>query len=145
MALAITGLSMITSVGRDVATSCASIRAGITRPCQIEHFEIVDDETQDTIPIVGHPIHGYAEGFNVAGLWTRLAKKCVRDLLGDLDDVGAAFWRRTALIGATPYINDDRFQSAGDETPDLLRDTYLEPLVEDLELPIPASQLHAVC
>jgi 3-oxoacyl-[acyl-carrier-protein] synthase-1 len=148
MALAITGLSMITSVGRDLANSCASIRTGITRPHGIDHFQIVDDETQDTIPVVGHPIRGYAEGFNGVGLWTRLAKKCVHDLRRDLridDGDAAAFWGRTVLVAAAPYIDDDRFQSVGDETPALLRDAYLRPLVDELELPIPASQLHAVC
>jgi 3-oxoacyl-[acyl-carrier-protein] synthase I len=147
-ALAITGLSLITSVGRDAASSCAAIRAGITRPREIDYFQVLDDETQDLTPVVGHPIRGYADGFNVVGLWTRLAKRCLPDAVIDASgpEAGAAtFWRRAALVAATPYINDDRFQSIGDETPELLREAYLRPLVEDLALPIQDSRLRAVC
>jgi 3-oxoacyl-[acyl-carrier-protein] synthase-1 len=147
-ALAITGLAMVTSVGRDAASACGAIRAGITRPREIDYFQVLDDETQDVMPVVGHPIRGFAEGFNIVGLWTRLAKRCVPDALADAghpDSGAAAFWRRTALVAATPYIDDDRFQSVGDETPELLREAYLRPLVADLALPIPESRLRAVC
>lgn len=148
MDFAITGLSMITSVGRDVVSSCAAIRSGISRPREIDYFEVLDLESQDAVPLVGHPIRGFTEGFNLVGLWIRIAKVCLLDLikqenLPDKSDI--KFWQKTALIGSLPYINDDRFLSDEDATTDLVKETYLYQLHEELDIAIPLSNLHVVC
>lgn len=147
MSLVITSLGMITSVGRDVVQSCASIRAGLRRPHEINYFDVLDPETQDIVPLIGHPIRGFTDGFNLVGLWIRIAKTCIADLIkqGNLPDKSdLKFWRKTAFIGVIPYINDDRFQSQGDEKPDMVKQTYLVPLLQALGLDISITNLHVV-
>src|SRR6185436_6280996 len=80
--------------------------------------------------------------------WLRLAKHCVGDLMKSEDlpgpsDVG--FWGETAMVAATPYIDDDRFMSNGNEKPDVITETFLLPLLENLGLPIPPGNVHPVC
>jgi len=148
MNIGITGLGMITSVGRDAATSCASIRAGLTRPHQIHHHEMVDPETLEPVPLIGHPLRGFAEGFNMVGLWIRLAKHCLGDLMkgGDLPGPSeTGFWGETAMVAATPYIDDDRFMSSGNEKPDVITESFLLPLLGNLGLPIPPENAYPVC
>lgn len=139
---------MITSVGRDLAHACASIRAGISRPRDIDYFEVLDPETQDMVPLVGSPIRAYTEGFTLVGLWIRIAKGCLLNLVqrSNLPDKShRSFWQESALIGVTPYIDDDRFLSKGNETPDLIKEAYLYPLHEYLDLPILIKNLYTVC
>jgi 3-oxoacyl-[acyl-carrier-protein] synthase-1 len=148
MSLAISGLGVISSVGRSAAQACASIRAGISRPETIDYFHLLDPETQEAVPLAGHPIRGYTEGFTVTGLWVRLAGGCLSDLMkhgGVPDRTDTGFWQKTGLIAVAPYIQGDRFLGDGSETPELIKQAYLYPLHEYLGLPIPISRLHVVC
>ncbi len=147
MNLAITSLGMISSVGRDVIASCASIRANINRESEINYYRVLDAETQEIVPLAGHPIRGFTEGFNLVGRWIRMAKICMKDLIiygGLPDNTNTKFWNTTSIIAVTPYINDDRFDSEGDNTDVMLKDTYVLPLIKALKLPIPTSQTHIV-
>ena len=57
--IAITGLGMVTSVGHDAKTACASIRAGVKRPEKLQNFYAEShkgyDEWEDGL-VTGHPV-----------------------------------------------------------------------------------------
>lgn len=57
--IAITGLGMVTSVGHDVKTACASIRAGLKRPVKLQNFYAESpggyDDWEDGL-VTGHPV-----------------------------------------------------------------------------------------
>src|SRR5262245_45580918 len=119
MLLAITGAEMMTPVGPDLANSCAAIRAGLIRSEEISYFSLLDDDSQETEPLIARPIHGFTEGFFVQGLWIRIGLACLNRMvkqysLPDLSDVG--FWSATGLVAVTPPIADERFQTDGSYT-----------------------------
>lgn len=108
---AITATGAVTSVGLSASGSCAAIRADVSRPHPIE-VPFVDAETQELVPLTGHPVAGYTDGFQLLGRWVRLARGAMADLLAQpgvppVDD--AAFWGRTALAAVTPRPDDDVF------------------------------------
>ncbi|MCI0640688.1 MAG: hypothetical protein L0Y72_04425 [Gemmataceae bacterium] len=147
MRLAITSLGMITSIGRCAPSTCASQRAGIVRPQQLEYFQLVDEETQTLTPLIGHPIHGYTDGFAGIGLWLRLAAGCIKDLVsyGRLPAPGdTAFWQRTGLVAVTPNLDPHRLDFLDELEADFLKEAYLKRLVTLLELPLIPQYLHAV-
>jgi 3-oxoacyl-[acyl-carrier-protein] synthase-1 len=108
---AITATGAVTSVGYTASASCAAIRADVSRPHPIE-VPFVDAETQELVPLTGHPVAGYTDGFQLLGRWLRLARGAMADLLAQpgvppVED--AAFWGRTALVAVTPRPDDDVF------------------------------------
>lgn len=74
---------MVTSVGRDAATSGASIRAGLTRP--VELLLGRGGDLDDQYLVIGHPMLGYTDGFFFIGRWARLVAGAVVDLYARLD------------------------------------------------------------
>src|ERR1039457_5967253 len=105
MALAITGAGMITSVGPNLADSCAAIRAGIVRSAEVDHFTVLDAEAQEAVPMTGRPINGFSEGFFVLGFWVRAGVACLHDMMVSASLPPAsdtAFWSATGLLGVTP-------------------------------------------
>lgn len=148
MDLAITSLGMISSVGYDVVTTCASVRAGIRRPRDIYHFSVLDEESQEMVPLTGCQIHGYTEGFNIIGFWVRAGLSCLNDLIGygalpEKSDKG--FWSNTGLIGVTPPISDARFDSDESITPPMLKQAYFDRLMEMFDFPILQDNLGVIC
>src|SRR5258705_1861788 len=144
----ITSIGMVCLVGHDVANACAAIRAGIVRPKDIESFLLLDEETQEPVPVRGYPIHGYTEGFNIVGLWIRGALGCLQNLIeyGQLPDRSdTRFWNRTAMIGVTPPVNDARFESDDSFTPDMIKEVYLNRLLEGFGYPLLEENLAVVC
>lgn len=148
MDLMITSLGMVSSVGFDFATSCASIRAGLNRRRELVYYSEIDEETMDTTPIIGSPIHGYTEGFNIVGCWVRIALGCLDNLveygmLPDRDDT--TFWSKTGLIGVTPFSNDERLGGDDGCTPDDLKEAYIYCLLDVFNHPIPQKNLDIIC
>jgi 3-oxoacyl-[acyl-carrier-protein] synthase-1 len=139
MEFVITSLGMVSSVGNDVITACASIRAGVTRPRPLDYFQFLDEETGEMVAVTGHPIRGLTEGFTILGRWMRLGAACVGDLVrqGELPPAtDVAFWRGTGLLAVTPYHNDERLGGSESTPLDLVRMAYLDPLRASLKLPI---------
>jgi len=148
MDLVITSLGMISSVGYDVVTSCASVRAGIRRPREICHFSVLDEESQEMLPLTGCQIHGYTEGFNIIGFWVRVGLSCLNDLIGYgalPEKCNKAFWSNTGLIAVTPPISDARFNSDESFTPLMLKQAYFDRLMELFDVPISQENLGVVC
>lgn len=109
----ITALGAVTSVGPSAATSCASIRAGISRPSELEGHESVVFLDYELAPTTGHAVADLARGFSGVGRWLQLAAAAIEDLCssGDLPAPKAdpEFWRATVAYFVLPRIEDDRF------------------------------------
>jgi 3-oxoacyl-[acyl-carrier-protein] synthase-1 len=143
MALAITGLGMISSLGWDAIASCAAIRAGITRPRPLPSFTVLDEETQATVPLQGHPLHGYTEGFGPLARWVRLALGALDDLLRQRRVPGPedmSFWRRTRLICITPLLDAERFFEVRQVGADGVKAAYAQLLQGRLLKRLPVQQ-----
>lgn len=143
--LAMTAFGATTSVGWDVVTAAASIRAGLMRPRQLLDPEILDDETHELVPVVGHPIQGLTDGFVLFGRWLRLARTAVEDLLGSLSTpLRSGFWERSLLLLATPVPDEHVFLAGTDMTLAAIREQVGFALLEDLQLPISHKQVEVV-
>lgn len=77
--IVITGIGMITPVGRTAYETCASIRADISRITDIDYFEYENDWFE-LIPLKGAPIYGVTDGFVGRGRFSRLAVSAINDL-----------------------------------------------------------------
>lgn len=145
MTAVITGMGAVTSVGRGALASSAAIRARISRPRKLGYFRVVDDESQEEVGLMGHPLRGYTEGFNLVGRWLRLAFGSLEDLLGApgaprADD--SRFWARTGLVGVLP-VPGDLLPMEDDEVASLA-DLTLGPLREELGLAVPVNHMQVV-
>src|SRR5688500_11198406 len=115
MRLAVTGLGMVSSVGRDVVTACASIRAGLRRPSEVLGSTSQGDPEAEPAPVTGYGLRGFADGFAYLGLWRRIAQSGLADMRHNagLDAVAnGALQGRTGLALVTPEIDPDRFPEA---------------------------------
>jgi 3-oxoacyl-[acyl-carrier-protein] synthase-1 len=131
-------MGMVSSVGRHASAACAAIRAQLSRPRRCAYYQSLEEDTQEPSAVMGHPVQGYAEGFNGVGLWMRLTLGSVADLLGSagLPSPGdQGFWRRTRLLAVMPSPVGPRFQlDEGDVS--LLEESFLQPLLGRLRLPL---------
>lgn len=91
--IAITGLGLVSSLGRDVETSCAAARAGLSRAAPLDTFAVYDEEAWADLPVIGHAVPGLADGFEGLGKLIRLGAAGLVDacrysgLAGSSDDV----------------------------------------------------------
>lgn len=143
----ITAMGAVTSVGRSAAAACAAIRAGISRPRPVSHFQELEPDIQETLPLTTHPLHGYTDGFAGMGRWVRLARGCLLDVLGTPglpppSDV--KFWASTALVMVTPSRDDEVFEMEGNDGLDGIREDCLRPLREALGLSLPDSNVRVM-
>jgi 3-oxoacyl-[acyl-carrier-protein] synthase-1 len=136
-ALAITGLGLVCTLGHDVATACAALRCGLTRPAPVD-FEVPADEELGNTPLTGHPLLGISEGFQGLGLYLRLATHALEDLLHDAglraDD--AAMWRHATLhVGLSPTRNEEI-----DFYDDILRERMAEEVLMHMGMTLPPQR-----
>ncbi|MFY2563939.1 hypothetical protein ACN469_40490 [Corallococcus terminator] len=145
MHLTVTGLGMVTSVGYGRTGSCAAIRAGLTRACELPGV-LVSSGDGDIVPARGHPITGFAEGFFQQGAWVRLAAGALEDLLNEATNSPSAHerWEQTALIALVPMLDPKRFMWGIHQQPDALTEHFLEPLQHLLKLALPLTRMEAV-
>lgn len=140
-------VGMVSSVGRDSANSCASMRAGISRLAEIRSYEVFN-ESEDTLEsIIGSPITGLTDGFFIIGAWLRMAEVAMKDLLKNLaeDQVfDQSYWKNTALVAVTAPAASNRFESSEDGDASQIIDYLLVPLCNLLDLNIPEFHMH-VC
>lgn len=107
----ITGLGLTTSIGWDVTTACASLRAGLTRPAHTE-VSVEDDDEMDSTPVVGHPVVGLTDGFWGPARLARLGGRAVEDLIAyaRIGDAPTRFWQRTGLWLAASSARYDELE-----------------------------------
>jgi 3-oxoacyl-[acyl-carrier-protein] synthase I len=144
MSLVVSGLGMVSSIGRDVVTSCASLRAGLSRPRELPYFEVLEDADGEAMPLIGHPIRGFSDGFYLIGLWVRLGHRCLTDLIrygGLPDGSDVRFWSRTGLALVTPHVDENRFPDVQALGPEEIGREYGQRLLSMLALPVPPSQV----
>jgi len=129
---------MMTSLGYDLSTTCAAIRAGLTRARSVEHFHDFDEEEHETVPLTGHPIRGITDGFCSVGRWLQLARYAFEDLArqGNLPErEDRLFWSRTAAFVIAPSHDQPRFYYDDLFHPDHVNESYLRPLFEAIGHP----------
>jgi 3-oxoacyl-[acyl-carrier-protein] synthase I len=131
--VAITGLGAITSVGMDAVTTCASIRAGLSRPALLDHGFVLDVREQQEIPITGHPAGSVARGFSNVGRWLQLAAVALKDLCSSaalptpVEDPGV--WRQTTCLAVVPVLGE-RFLPDPNCSEDEIDGAFALPLLE---------------
>lgn len=134
---------MISSVGRDAASTCASIRAGLAMPRDVQWFTVLDEESQTMKPLTGHPVRGYSEGFVALARWLRLAQGSVNSLLAEAgipDGADIHFWTRTGLVFVSPTLDVARLEEA-EENPEELKEAFLGHLHRLLRLPVKEKEM----
>ena len=110
--LIITAMGAVTSVGLDAVTTCASIRAGISRPETLVEHAVLDREEYEGVGVTGHPIPLVTRGFTGGGRWIQMAALALEDLCrsAQLPPAGdTPFWSSTLSIVVTPVIDVRRF------------------------------------
>ena len=119
-AASIVALGAVTSVGLDAATTCASIRAGITRPSDLEGHQSLSHLDYELAPTTGHVVPGLARGFSNVGRWIQLAAAAIEDLCTSAGlprpDQDRRFWEATSAhlivprmgirFGIDPYCSE---------------------------------------
>lgn len=147
MSLTVTGIGMISAVGHDVITACASIRAGIIRPSEILHCPVLDEDSHKTEPLSGYPICNYTDGFGSVGRWLIMGVYAIKNLINysSLPDKGEVdFWQRTAFVFVTPTLDAARFEFEGVIDPQNIQNVLINPIISRLGLPVQISQCISV-
>ena len=134
--LLITGLGAVTSVGMDAVTTCASIRAGISRPAPLESIRVLDLEDYKEVSITGHPAGAIARGFSNVGRWLQLAPVALADLCSNQalpsPKRDPTFWARTKCLVALPFL-DQRFEPDPYCTNDMIDGAFSAPLASRVQ------------
>jgi len=131
--VAITGVGAVTSVGMDAVTTCASIRAGLTRPVPLDHGFVLDIQDQQEVPVTGHPAGSVARGFSNVGRWLQLAPLALEDLCSSaalptpLED--PVFWGQTTCLAVVPVLGE-RFLPDPNCSNEEIDAAFILPLVE---------------
>lgn len=133
-----TSIGLVTSIGYDVRTSCASARAGITRIQEMHHHKVNDGGTHEEAPIAGCPVAPLTDGFGSLGRWTGLGLQAIEDLIdyGNLHSQSADFWAGTALVFALPDLNAPNFDFEGVINESSIKTKFIEPFIVRSGLPI---------
>jgi 3-oxoacyl-[acyl-carrier-protein] synthase-1 len=100
---------MVTALGTDAATSCASARAGLVRSRPLEHFRIRSGVTGEPEPIIAHPVLLLTNGFEGEARLLRLIHGAMADVAAQAGTHGLD------LADAPIYLSlpaSDRPQSA---------------------------------
>jgi len=130
---------MMTSVGHDVITACASIRAGIVRPSEVLHCPVMDEDTHETEPLIGHPISNITDGFSSVGRWATMGHYAIKDLINYAkipDRNEAGFWQKTAFVFVTSSLDAARFEFEDIINPENAKHVYVEPVIAQIGLPV---------
>jgi len=139
MTLLVSATGMTTAVGHDAATSCAAIRAGISRAAPIPHAAALDPDAQALVPVIGHSVWGLTEGASAVARWQAMAANAFRDMCESanlpVSDDGA-YWSRVGLMLITPELEGVRFLFCDPCQSDAVRSSYVDPLVAKLQVPL---------
>jgi len=141
--LAITGLGMLSTIGEDVVTACASLRAGLSCPAPLPFEVFAEDEEEGSALVTGHPLKGVADGYEGVGLYTRLAAQALQDLVryAGLRPGNPAFWNSTALYICLSPPRNDEFGSILEE---FFSEHLIPSILDEVALPIPPAHAHLI-
>lgn len=124
-------MGMVSSVGYDLDTSCASIRAGLRRPTEWMGYE-TPSASLEGAPIVVHRLDGLTDGFYFVGRWVRLAQLCIQDLVKrhlSAENL-ADFLKHTGVLVAAPILNQERYLMPDAIDPEMIKTALSEVLFE---------------
>ena len=142
--LSVVGLGCTTSVGWDAASAAAAVRAGISRAGEVPGAFVLDEETHEPTPVIGHAVRGLTDGFVLFGRWMRLASMAVNDLLADSSEAELDVWRTGALVLATRVADDAVFLDEPEEIVPSIEVSLGHALLEETGLPIPTNRVEVV-
>ena len=136
----VTGLGMVSAVGHDVETSCASARAGLTRLGPIDGPMLVDEDSGELERPYGHAVAGLTDGFWKLGRLVRLGARALADLLEEGPPPRPA---RTGLFVHLPggYYGREYERRQRAETPPAPDEPELGPLDADLRVEFYSTRL----
>jgi 3-oxoacyl-[acyl-carrier-protein] synthase-1 len=145
--VALTGIGLLSSVGHDVMTTCAAIRAGVQRPHELLYFSVLDSAEQESVPLVARPVSGYTEGYVGTGRWLRLAAAAMADMqrmarLPAASD--QSFWASTAFFAVTPALAEGRFDDDPVINSHVMSSKYAATLTQQLGWPIAPQRLETI-
>ncbi len=145
--VAVTALGATTSVGWDVVSAAASVRAGLNRAGEVPGAEVLDEETHEPTPVIGHAVRGLTDGFVLFGRWLRLARTAVEDLLRSQTDAAVhrpGYWERSILLLATRTPDETIFLDEWENTIAAIREMLGLALIDDLGLSSPPAQIEVL-
>ena len=76
----VSSLGLVSNLGRDVRTACASARAGVARLSPLQDVVAFHPDDLEA-PLVGAPVAGLTDGFVATGTFLRLADAALADLV----------------------------------------------------------------
>lgn len=136
----LTGCGVTSSVGRTSAVACAAIRAGLTRPRPLRDLMALDGDSQELVPLVGHPVEPLTEGFSKLGRWLQLARGCLAEVAA-LSAGPAETGKEVVLFLVTRRLDGEYLDE--DLPPEGMAAhvdrELMAPLCEDLGLPCQAA------
>jgi 3-oxoacyl-[acyl-carrier-protein] synthase-1 len=144
MSLAIAEFGMVTAVGHGAVTSCAAIRAGLSRAASLPDVKVLEPDTHTMMPAVGHSVFGLTEGRSAVARWLALARRAFEDLRGNGRLPGADdrnFWNRTALVLVVPAVDDERFMFFEPFNDGGIQEVYVRPLMRSLGIPLGSDRV----
>jgi|GEM_PF-1149628 len=138
MSLFATSIGLVTSIGYDVRTSCASARAGVTRIDDIQHIQVIEESTHEEASISGCAVSPLTDGFGSIGRWTVLGLQAIDDLIqySGLNPEQTDFWKRTAIVFALPDLDAPNFDFEGVVNTDTIKSRFVEPFISQTGLAI---------
>ena len=128
--IGVVGIGMVSSIGHDVNTSCASARAGITRPSGFARYEVRDSREAEPEALTVHAVDTLTYGFSGRARLLRLLVAAIEDVLAQYPDkpwlsarvgvfISLPSWARTmtgALRIQNPTIREALEQQARETT-----------------------------
>jgi 3-oxoacyl-[acyl-carrier-protein] synthase-1 len=136
--IVIRSIGIVSSVGRDARTTCASIRAGISRAAPIHGYQVLSVDDHVNVPMLGHAVPMATAGFSAPARWLQLSRLAFRDLVenSDVEGIGgAAFWTSVVVVCVVPELESGRFLFHPHLESATVRETYVHPLLHALRLP----------
>lgn len=150
--IAVTGLGMVSPLGLDVATSCAAARAGLSRAKNLDTFSVYSETEWSDVPVVGHAVPQYADGYEGFGKFFRLGCEAFKDLLSYEGVCQIDFSRTAIIINLSSYYyarlyqahesdaSIDEFSRADLEAlVSLLKTTLISKIISANNIDIPSS------
>jgi 3-oxoacyl-[acyl-carrier-protein] synthase I len=146
--LAITSIGMVTAVGHDSLTSCASIRAGLSRRDSLPSVSVLGVESGEEEPVFGAPVAILTTGRVLAGRWGPLALRSLTECARNVEagrKVDAAFWERVGLVVALPEVVHARFDSDEACGEQEVSQALLPTILESFGRPIRPENVRVIC
>lgn len=126
----INAAEMVTSVGWDSDIASAAIRAGMSRPKEIDAFKCFDPGIEESVGITGHPVAGLTTGFYFIGRWIVLCRQVLANLINhkSISDKESTVWEKTGFIFIVPNLESKRYESM-ELSNDILYKDFAEPVL----------------